>query len=65
MAESETVKTQQLMDYATLQDLVSGTFLQTLPDLVTPLIVTEGAIFISTQLSTDALSALQKVWVLI
>ena len=42
---------------------LSGTFLQTLPDLVTPL---KGhSIFISTQLSTDAVSALRKVWVLI
>ena len=41
----------------------TGTFLQTLPDLVTPL---KGhSIFISAQLSTDAVSALRKVWVLI
>ena len=36
---------------------LSGTFLQTLPDLVTPL-------FISAQLSSDAVSALRKVSVL-
>ena len=41
----------------TLRAPLSGTFLQTLPDLVTPLI--------SAQLSTDAVSALRKVWVLI
>ena len=40
----------------TLRASLSGTFLQTLPDLVTPL-------FISSQLSTDAVSALRKVWV--
>ena len=39
---------------------LSGTFLQTL--LVMPL---NGALFISTKLSTDAVSALRKVWVLI
>ena len=37
---------------------LSGTFLQTLPDLVT-------LIFIYAQLSTDAVSALRNVWVLI
>ena len=37
----------------------SGTFLQTLPELVTPLI--EGALLVSAQLSTDAVSALRKV----
>ena len=42
---------------------LSGTFLQTLPELVTPL---KGhSIYISAQLSTDAVSALRKVWVLI
>ena len=41
---------------------LSGTFLQTLPELVTPL---NGALFISAQLSTEAVSALRKVWVLI
>ena len=46
-----------------LRASLSGTFLQTLPDLVTPL---KGhSIFISAQLSTDAVSALRKVWVLI
>ena len=40
----------------TLRASLFGTFLQTLP---------EGALFISAQLSTDAVSALRKVWVLI
>ena len=35
----------------TLRASLSGIFLQTLPDLVTPL---KGALFISAQLSTDA-----------
>ena len=47
---------------STLQVLDSGTFLQTLPELVTPLNALM-ALFISAQLSTDAVSALQKVWV--
>ena len=46
----------------TLRASLSGTFLQTLPDLVTPL---KGALFISAQLSSDAVSALRKVRVLI
>ena len=46
----------------TLRATLSGTFLQILPDLVTPL---NGALFISPQLSTEAVSALRKVWVLI
>ena len=47
----------------TLRPSLSGTFLQTLPELVTPL---KGySVFISAQLSTDAVSALRKVWVLI
>ena len=46
----------------TLQASLSGTLLQTLPDLVTPV---NGALFISAQLSTDAVSALRKVRVLI
>ena len=37
-------------------------FHQKLPDLVTSL-MTEGALFISMQLSTDVASALRKVWV--
>ena len=41
----------------TLRAPLSGTFLQTLPDLVTPL---KGALFIFAQLSTDAVSALPK-----
>ena len=41
----------------TLREPLSSTFLQTLP--------TEGALFISAQLSTDAVSALRKVRVLI
>ena len=45
----------------TLRASLSGTFLQTLPDLVTP----QGVLFISAQLSTDAVSALRKVCVLI
>ena len=49
--------------YVTLQTSLSGTFLQTLPELLTPL---KGhVLFISAQLSTDAVSALRKVWVLI
>ena len=40
---------------STLQAPLSGTFLQTLPDLVN---VTEGALFISAQLSTDAVLSL-------
>ena len=47
--------------YLTLRAPLSSTFLQTLPDLVTPL----RAFFISTQLSTDAVSALRKFQVLI
>ena len=47
----------------TLRASLSGTFLQTLTDLVTP---QKGhSISISAQLSTDAVCALQKVWVLI
>ena len=42
--------------------LLSSTFLQTLPELVAPL---NGAFFISMQLSTDAVSTLRKVWVLL
>ena len=49
--------------FLTLRASLSGTFLQTLPDLVTPL--KEHSIFISAQLSTDAVSALRKVLVLI
>jgi len=51
----------------TLRAPLSGTFLQTLPDLVTPLkgyslfsYATEGVLFISVQLSGDAVSALRK-----
>ena len=46
-----------------LRASLSGTFLQTLPDHIS--YVTEGALFISAQLSTDAVSVLQKVRVLI
>ena len=48
----------------TLRASLSGTFLQILPDLVAPL---KGhSVFISApQLSSDAVSALRKVWVLI
>ena len=49
--------------WATLRASLSGTFLQTLLDLVTPL--SEGALFISAQLSSDAVSTLRKVRVLI
>ena len=42
----------------TLQALLSGAFLQTLPKLVMPLLL------ISAQLSSNAVSALRKVWVL-
>ena len=49
------------MGVHTLRAPLSGTFLQTLPDLVTPL---KGHSF-SAQLSTDAVSALRKVLVLI
>ena len=48
------------MVISTLQAGIS--FLQTLPELVTPL--KTGALFISAQLSTDAVSALRKMWVL-
>ena len=47
------------MARATLRASLSGTFLQILPDLVTPL---KGASLISAQLSTDAVS---KVRILI
>ena len=50
--------------HVTLRASLSGTFLQTLPDLVTTY-ATEGALFISAQLSSDAVSALRKVRVLI
>ena len=46
----------------TLWASLSGTFLQTLPELVTPL---KGHSFISTQLSTNAVSTLRKFWVLV
>ena len=46
---------------ATLRASLSGTFLQTAGFGY----ATEGALFISAQLSTDAVSALRKVWVLI
>ena len=47
----------------TLRAPLSGTFLQTLPDIAPPL---KGhSIFISAQLSSDAVSALRKVRVLI
>ena len=42
----------------TLPPSHSGTFLQTLPELVT--YPTQGALFISAQLSTDAVRALEK-----
>ena len=44
----------------TLLALLSGTFLQTLPELVTPL---KGH-SLSAQLSTDAVKAFRNVWVL-
>ena len=61
----------------TLRASLSGIFLQTLPDVLTPSTAfrhlppnsarsgyaTEGALFISAQLSTDAVGALRKVWV--
>ena len=47
---------------STLRAPLSGTFLQTLPDLS---YATEGALFISAQLSSDSVSALRKVRVLI
>ena len=46
----------------TLPASFSGTVLQTLPELVTPL---KGHSFISAQLSTDAVGTLRTVWVLI
>ena len=47
----------------TLRASLPGTFPQTLPELITPL---KGhSVFISTQLSTDIVSSLRKVWVLI
>ena len=50
------------MFVATLPASLSGTFLQTLPELVTPL--KEHVLFISAQLSTDAVIAIKKVGVL-
>ena len=44
--------------YHTLRTSLSGAFLRTLSEFVT-------ALFISAQLSTNAASALRKVWVLI
>ena len=78
----------ELNDRLTLRASLSGTFLQTLPDLVTPLkwrslshcehcfpapysklcqiwLRPEGALFISAQLSSDAVSAPRKVRILI
>ena len=49
------------MPGGTLRASLSGTFLQTLPDLVTPL---KEALFVYAQLSTDTVSALRKIWVL-
>ena len=43
----------------TLRSSLSGTFLQTLPQLVT--YATEGTLFMSAQLSNDAVSAFLKV----
>ena len=50
--------------HPTLLASLFETFLQTLPGLVT--YATEGAVtlfFVSAQLSTDAVSALRKVWI--
>ena len=55
---TETTKTRR-----TLRASLSGTLLQTLPDFFS--YATEGALFISAQLSTDAVSALRNVRVLI
>ena len=49
-------------ELATLRASLSGTFLQTLPELVTPL---KGHSLSPGSLSTNAVSALQKLWVLI
>ena len=43
--------------------MLSGTYLQTLPNWTG--YATDGALFISAQLSTDAVSSLRQVWVLI
>ena len=50
------------ISHVTLRASLSRNILQTLPDLVMSL---KGALFISAQLSTDAVRALRKVWVLI
>ena len=47
--------------YSTLQASLSGTYLQTLPELVTSL---KGCSLFPCSLSTNAVSALQKLWVL-
>ena len=52
-------KVAQPLAAAALQASLSGTFLQTVPELVTSL---KGALLISMQLSTDAVNALQNVW---
>ena len=46
-----------------LRASLSSTFLQTLPESAVPL--NAGELCISTQLSTDAVSALRKVWILV
>ena len=50
----------KLKVFSTLRASLSGTFLQILPELVTPL---KGTAFFSARLSTDAVSVLRKVWV--
>ena len=45
--------------------LLSGTFLHTLAVRIGCVYAIEGTLFISVQLSIDAVSALRKVWVLI
>ena len=60
VTSTETIRLVRDGQRITLRASLSGTFLQALPDLVT-WYATEGAFFISAQLSTDAVSALRKV----
>ena len=55
---------QRLLTTRHVQASLSGTFLQTPPEMVT-YALKPGALFTSAQLSTDAVSALRKAWVLI
>ena len=55
---------QRLLTTRHVQASLSGTFLQTPPEMVT-YALKPGPLFTSAQLSTDAVSALRKAWVLI